>query len=123
MTAVTEVHRVLSNTLWMFYLLIGLWGIFRALRRQPVDGSYFGAIAVIQIVILVQIALGIVLYLGGARPGRPLIHYLYAAFGAVFLPGLFAYLRGDDSNSAQWIYALASLFMFGVIWRIISTVV
>lgn len=121
MTAIFEVHRVLSNTIWMFYLAIGLWGLYRALRGRTVDGSYFGAIAVIQIVIVVQAILGVILYLSGARPGRELVHYLYAAFGVVFLPGLFAYLRGDDSNQAQWIYALASLFMFGVILRIIGT--
>lgn len=121
MTAIFEVHRVLSNTIWMFYLAIGLWGLYRALRGRAVDGSYFGAVAVIQIVIVVQAILGVILYLSGARPGRELVHYLYAAFGVVFLPGLFAYLRGDDSNQAQWIYALASLFMFGVILRIIGT--
>lgn len=121
MTAIFEVHRVLSNTIWMFYLAIGLWGLYRALRGRPVDGSYFGAVAVIQIVIVLQAILGVILYLNGARPGRELVHYLYAAFGVVFLPGLFAYLRGDDSNQAQWIYALASLFMFGVILRIIGT--
>jgi hypothetical protein len=88
---------------------------------MPVDGSYFGAIVVIQIVLVVEVLLGAVLYFSGARPNRQLVHYLYAAFGVVFLPGLFAYLQGDDSNRAQWIYALAALFMFGVILRITGT--
>lgn len=124
MTAIAELHRVLSNTIWMFYLFIGIWGLYRAIRGRPVDGSYFGAIAVIQIVVTIQVVLGGALYLGTpARPGRELVHYLYAAFAVVFLPGLFAYLRGDDSNRAQWIYALASLFMFGVTLRIIGTAV
>ena len=121
MDAITELHRALSNTIWMFYLAIALWGLLRAIRRRPVDGSYFGAIVVIQLVLVVQVLLGVILYLGGARPDRELVHYLYAAFGIVFLPGLFAYLRGDDSPQAQWIYALAALFMFGVILRIIGT--
>jgi hypothetical protein len=121
MTAIGELHRVLSNTLWMFYLAIGLWGLYRAIRGMSVDGSFFGAVAVIQIVIVVQALLGGILYLGGARPGRELVHYLYAAFGIVFLPGLFAYLRGDTSNRAQWMFAFGALFMFGVILRIIGT--
>lgn len=121
MSVVFELHRVLSNTIWMFYLLIALWGLLRAVRGMSVDGSYFGAIAVIQIVLVLQGILGGVLYLSGGRPDRQLVHYLYAAFGIVFLPGLFAYLRGDDSNRAQWIYALAALFMFGVILRITGT--
>jgi heme A synthase len=121
MSVIFELHRVLSNTIWMFYLLIALWGLLRAVRGMSVDGSYFGAIAVIQIVLVLQGILGGVLYLSGGRPERQLVHYLYAAFGIVFLPGLFAYLRGDDSNRAQWIYALAALFMFGVILRITGT--
>lgn len=121
MTAVFEIHRVLSNTIWMFYLAIAIWGLFRAIRGNSVDGSYFGAIAVIQIVLVLQGILGGILYLSGARPDRQLIHILYGVFGVVFLPGLFAYLQGDDSNRAQWIYALAALFMFGVILRISGT--
>lgn len=123
MSVVGELHRALSNTIWMFYLFMGVWGVYRAIRRQPVSGSYFGAIAVIQIVLIVQALMGGALYLSGLRPERELIHYLYGAFGVVFLPGLFAYLKGDDSNSAQWLFALASLFMFGVIRRIIETAV
>jgi heme A synthase len=123
MNVVGELHRALANTIWMFYLFMGVWGIYRAIRREPVNGSYFGAIAVIQIVVVVQVLMGGVLYLSGLRPGRELIHYLYGAFGVVFLPGLFAYLKGDDTNSAQWLFALASLFMFGVIRRIIETAV
>lgn len=121
MPAIFELHRVLSNTVWMFYLLIAVWGLIRAIRGMSVDGSYFGAIAVIQIVLVLQAILGGILYLSGGRPDRQLIHYLYGAFGIVFLPGLFAYLQGDDSNRAQWIYALAALFMFGVILRITGT--
>lgn len=121
MEVIFEIHRVISNTIWMFYLAIAIWGIYRAIRGMRVDGSYFGAIAVIQIVVLLQVILGAALYFDGGRPGRELVHYLYGAFSVVFLPGLFAYLRGDDSNGAQWIYALASLFMFGVTLRIIGT--
>ena len=122
MATLFEIHRSLSDTLWMFYLLLALWGLWRAVRGQPVTGSYFGAIAVVQIVVLLQGLLGGVLYLStSARPERELVHYLYAAFSVVFLPGIFAYLRGDDSNQAMWVYALASLFMFGVMLRIIGT--
>ncbi len=121
MSVIVEIHRALSNTIWLFYLALGLWGLFRAIRRQPVDGSYLGAMVVIQIVVLVQGVLGGVLYLGDLRPVRSGIHILYGIFAIVFLPGMFAYLRGDDSNRAQWVYALATLFMFGVALRAIST--
>lgn len=118
---VLEIHRLLSNTIWMFYLALGLWGLYRAIRREPVDGSYVGAIAIIQLVVLLQGVLGFVLHFDGARPERANIHILYGIFSLIFLPGMFAYLRGDDSNRAQWVYALSTLFMFGVALRTIST--
>lgn len=119
--AIIDVHTALSRTIWMFYLALGLWGLYRAIRRQPVDGSYLGALVVIQLVVLLQGLLGGVLYLQGGRPIRTSIHILYGVFSIVFLPGMFAYMRGDDSNRAQWVYALTTLFMFGVALRTIST--
>ena len=105
----------------MFYLIVGLWGLYRAIRRQPVNGSYLGALVVIQIVVVVQGLLGGYLHLQGGRPERSGIHILYGLFAIVFIPGMFAYLRGDDSNRAQWVYALCTLFMVGVSLRAIST--
>jgi hypothetical protein len=37
------------------------------------------------------------------------------------MPGAFAYVRGDDSNNTQWLYALLTLFLFGVALRAIGT--
>ncbi len=116
-----DIHNALSRTIWMFYLIVGLWGLYRAIRRQPVNGSYIGALVVIQIVVLAQGLLGGYLYLQGGRPLRSGVHILYGLFAIVFIPGMFAYLRGDDSNRAQWVYALCTLFMFGVALRAIST--
>jgi hypothetical protein len=48
-------------------------------------------------------------------------HILYGIFALVFLPGLFTYLQGDDSNRAQWVYALGALFLFGIALRSITT--
>ncbi len=118
---IIDIHNALARTIWMFYLVLGLWGLYRAIRRQPVDGSYLGALVVIQLVVLLQGLLGGVLYLQGGRPIRTGVHILYGIFSIVFLPGMFAYMRGDDSNRAQWVYALTTLFMFGVALRSIGT--
>lgn len=115
-----EIHRILSNTIWLFFLILGVWGLFRAIRSNNVNGSYLGALVVGEGLYILQAILGIILILGDAQPGRT-IHYLYGAFAIVALPGLFAFLRGDDSNRAQWSYALATLFLFGISLRAIGT--
>ncbi|MCA9991208.1 MAG: hypothetical protein KDE29_09410, partial [Anaerolineales bacterium] len=67
----TTIHSILSNTVWMFYLALGLWGLFRAIRKQGVDGGYLGAMVIIQVLVLLQGLMGGYLWLiDGARPGR-----------------------------------------------------
>jgi len=120
MEIVLNLHQVLSNTTWLFFLIIGVWGMYRAIRGFGVDGSYLGAMAVGEILFIVQGVLGIILLFTVGSPGRS-VHILYGVFAIVALPGLFAYLRGDDSNNAQWAYAIMTLFLFGVALRSIGT--
>ena len=121
MATLVQIHGVISNTAVLFFLLLGIWGLFRAIRKQGVDGSYLGALVIGELIFVAQALLGIILALGGGTPGRGIVHYIYGAFALVALPGLFAYMRGDDSNQAQWYYALLTLFLFGVATRAIST--
>jgi hypothetical protein len=121
MSTLAQIHGVVSNTAMLFFLLLGIWGLYRAIRKYGVDGSYMGALVIGELIFVVQAALGIILAIGGESPGRGIIHYIYGAFALVALPGLFAFTRGDDSNTAQWYYALATLFLFGVATRAITT--
>ena len=121
MATLGQLHGVISNTAVLFYLLLGVWGLIRAFRKNGVDSSYLGALVIGELIFVVQAALGIILAIGGGTPGRGIVHYIYGAFALVALPGLFAYMRGDDSNQAQWYYALLTLFLFGVATRAITT--
>lgn len=119
MDVIVTVHARFANTVWLFLLILGLWSLWRAIRGQGVSGNFLGALAVGEIMIVVQAALGVLLWLSGhgINIGEPAIHYLYAAFSLVFLPFVFLYwLRGDDSNRAQWVLTFAVLFQFGTIF-------
>jgi heme A synthase len=120
MEFVSELHGVISQSTLLFFLLLGGWGIIRAIRKNGVEGSYLGAMVIAEGLFILQAVLGIVLWIAGERPGRT-IHLLYGAFALVALPGLFAYLKGDDSNQAQWYYAMLAIFLFGVALRSIGT--
>lgn len=121
---VLTLHTGLANMTWMFFLVLGLWGLVRAIRGQAVDGSYLGAAAIGQILFVVEIIVGGVLWLNGRLSAllRPEVHILYGAFVLVFLPFIYvAVLRGDDSNRGQWVLAFSTLFLFGVSLRLITT--
>ena len=126
MNAIIAVHTVLSNTIALFFLFIGLWGLFRAIRGHTVDGSYLGALVIGQIIYIVQGALGGLLWMTGhiGAVDRPEMHILYGAFAVVFLPFVyFVWLRGDDSNAAQWVLAFTTLFLWGIALRATGTAV
>jgi hypothetical protein len=124
MAIIISIHGALSNTAWLFFLIIGLWGLFRAIRGQAVNGNYLGAAFIGQMIFVVQAILGTLLWIGGnsANIQRPSIHLLYGAFALVFLPFIYmSVLRGDDTNRAQWVLAFTTLFLFGIALRGIST--
>lgn len=124
MAVIFSIHGALSNTAWLFFLIVGLWGLLRAIRGQSVTGNYLGAIFIGQLIFVVQTVLGILLWIGGYSTGiqRPGIHLLYGAFALVFLPFIYlSVLRGDDTNRAQWVLAFTTLFLFGIALRAIST--
>jgi hypothetical protein len=124
MAIIQSIHGALSNTAWLFFLIIGLWGLFRAIRGQAVNGNYLGAAFIGQLIFVAQAVLGVLLWIGGfsVTIQRSGIHLLYGVFALVFLPFIYlSVLRGDDTNRAQWVLAFTTLFLFGIALRAIST--
>ena len=63
MSTLVTIHQALSNTAWLFFLILGVWGLFRAIRGQSVNGNYLGAAFIGQLIFIVQAALGTALAL------------------------------------------------------------
>ena len=78
MSTLIAIHSALSNTAWLFFLILGLWGLFRAIRGQAVNGNYLGAAFIGQMIFVVQAVLGTILAIGGGPGGigRPGISVL-----------------------------------------------
>lgn len=118
--SLVEIHDVLSRVAVLFFFFMGVWGLIRAISKRGVDGSFLGAMIIGEGLFVLQAVIGLILVIMGARPGRG-VHFLYGVFALVALPGLFAYLKGEDDNQAQWYYAVAILFLAGVSLRAIGT--
>lgn len=110
-------HDQLSNAVILFALVLGIWGLFKYFRGDGVDGSYLGAVVIGEVLIIVQIALGILLYAGGARPDRSLMHILYGVAAVISFPAVYAYTQGDQSRRAMLIWGVVGLFVFGCAMR------
>ena len=110
------VHDRLSLTVMLFMGAVGAWGIVAYLRGQSISGSFAGALAIGEVLVLVQVAAGATMLLTGARAPSA-THYLYGITAILALPFAWSWLRGRSQRQALLIYSLIALFIFGLAVR------
>ena len=109
-------HDRLSVTVMLFMAAVGAWGIFAYLRGQSISGSYAGALAIGEALVVAQVGAGVTMLATGARPPST-THYLYGITAILVLPFAWSYLRARNQRQALLIYSLVALFIFGLAVR------
>jgi hypothetical protein len=116
--SIFEIHGRLGNTALLYTAVLAVWALWRYFRRQGMDSSYWGALAIAEVLLLVKGALGGYIYLSGiAHLERSFMHLLYGVVSLLVIPAVFAFTRGDDRRRVMLIYGVALLFLVGVILR------
>jgi heme A synthase len=136
--SLADIHGRLANTSLLFIAILAVWGLWRTIRKQGVSSSYWGALLIGEVLILLQGALGAYLWLVGERPDRS-IHILYGIVSALVIPGVWAFTKGKQDEPASeelpedqaererlerrtmMVYAFALLFLFGILLRSVGT--
>jgi hypothetical protein len=121
MAALDVLHARLLVTILLFFGVLTVWGLVGYLRGQAISGSYKGALAIGELLMLAQFVIGVLLLIGGAQPFRLGIHILYGIVAIITLPGTFAYTRGRDDRWEQLIYVVVCLFLCGIALRALGT--
>lgn len=116
----TDVHARLATTMLLFLSIAGVWGLANFFLRRGITGSYWGILAVGEVLIVAQMVLGVILWIDGARPERT-IHVLYGIVAGISIPGYFAYTRGRDDRRTSLTYGLICLFIVGISIRAMGT--
>ena len=116
----TLAHARLGIAMLLFLSVAGVWGLATYFLRRSITGSYWGILAVGEILILAQMVVGIILWIEGARPARD-IHVLYGIAAVLSIPGYYAYTQGRDDRRASLNYGLICLFLVGISIRAIGT--
>ena len=109
-------HDRLSITVMLFMVAVGAWGIVAYLRGRSISGSYAGALAIGEALVVVQVLAGVLMVVTGARPPSP-THYLYGITAVLVLPFAWSYMRSRNQRQALLIYSLIALFLFGLAVR------
>jgi hypothetical protein len=120
MASVIFVHSRLAVTATWFILFLGIWALFQRIRGQPLGGSWYGALVVGEVLLILQAGLGVYLYTQGlsAALPRPFMHILYGIVSVITLPAAQSYFGSlDDENTKTIAMAVACAFLYGIILR------
>jgi hypothetical protein len=116
---VLELHGLIARAIVLYYALIGVWGVFLAIRKADLPAAYRGALIIGVVIGVIQAGVGLILLLTVGHP-RDDLHYLYGASVILTLPLVASYIA-DKSFSRVLAFGLASLFMAGLAIRAITT--
>ena len=105
-----DLSNILFNAYILFTVILGVWALLMSARNQSISGNFWGAVATITILAGAILAIGVIMFLQGLRPERPLIYFLYMLFLVIIMPGLFTLLRGRDDRSAAMAFGLLCFF-------------
>jgi len=114
-----ELHNVIARAVVLYYALVGMWGVFLAIRKAELPAAYRGALIIGVGMGLIQAAVGLSLLLSVGHP-RDDLHYLYGASVILTLPLVGSYIA-DKKVSRVLAFGLANLFMAGLAIRAMTT--
>jgi heme A synthase len=117
---ILSLHDLFSRALVLYFLIVGLWALYLAIRRQPFNSALQGALIISLVLGVVQALLGVLLLVTGSSRPRDDLHYLYGLSIIVALPLVQQYMS-KRTVSRNLAYGLASLFMAGLAIRAITT--
>src|SRR5688572_14272163 len=118
--ALSEIHDGLANTAVLFVAALGLWALVLRFRSQPLNGTWFGAAMIGEVLIVIEGALGGLLYLQGynATLPRPFMHILYGIVALITLPAAQSYFGNlEDENVKTLAMAATCAFLWGILLR------
>jgi len=118
-------HDRLAVTASYFLLALSIWAIVQFLRNRPLGASWFGAAIIVELVLILQGALGGWMYLvegQGSLLARPFIHILYGVVAIISLPAAWGYFGNLKEERVQSLaMGLTCLFLWGIVLRGITT--
>ena len=114
----SALHGTLANTIVLYLVLVGVWGLWLGLRALGPTPAFRGALVIAEVAAVAQGLVGLALVLG-----RPLngIHALYGVALVLALPLAATLVRGRAPRGQSVALGIAALFAAGLAIRGITT--
>ena len=120
MDRIAQLHSRLQVTISLVLAALIVWGLI-CYARGGLGRGYGAGLAVAELLILAECALGLILLLSGALPAGLALHIVYGAVAALVLPGVHLFNRGRRGRWEALTFAAACLFLLGVAIRAYQT--
>ena len=114
-------HGLGARVLVVFAVVLGLWGAYHYFRNQAVSGGFRSTYLILAVIVPVQGLLGVASLLAGGNAREGILHMVYGAFATLFIPGAYAFSRGNDARREALVLAGASWIVAIAFFRGIST--
>jgi hypothetical protein len=111
------IHSRLGTTALLFSGICFAWGLFNYLRKQPVTSSYWGGLVILEVLMVVEVAMGAIVLTSGGELNRTIVHLLYAATAIISLPAAYIYTGGKDTRRENLLYAVVCLWLLFIVDR------
>ena len=111
-----QIHGLLGITVSLYALSVTLWLLWKYLRDQTLDGSFWGVIWTGEGLIVIQALLGVVQLIMGGFP-REWVHLLYGFLMPMIWPATVNFTRNQPERRKVMIWIVVCAFMFGVTLR------
>lgn len=119
MDIVAQMHATLAQTVMYYFFAIGVWGLFEYVRGGELGGNIGGAFVIGQVVVAIQVVLGLVILAGGFSVQS--VHFLYGITAIISMPFAWSYMRARHPRQALAVYSLVALWICGLAIRGIVT--
>ena len=123
----STVHKFIGYGVVAMFGLLWFWpgtawvlGKIRRAHGEPGRG-YWGLVAVAQVVLAIQVVIGLILLGIHGIDAKPVLHYLYGSlFPIIVLVGAHLFARGLERD--QWVpFAWGGFICFGLVLRALFT--
>lgn len=112
MDIIAQLHATLAQTVMYFFFAIAVWGIFEYIRGGELGGNIGGAFVIGQVLVSVQVLLGVVILAGGFTVQS--VHFLYGITAIISLPFAWSYMRSRHPRHALIVYSFVALWICGL---------
>lgn len=122
----SDIHGLIAYSIPTGFVVLTLWAVVAFLRNRGPGDWFWNLLAALQVVIGVQVVLGVILYLSGARPqtnGPEWLHYVYGGlFPAAVLIAAHRVARSERFSGIPWVvFGIAALVCFGLTFRALQS--